>query len=143
MNGAGGPVVAVGAVIVVDGSLLMIRRGHAPARGRWSLPGGRVEPGETLEAALVREVREETALDIEVQNLLGVLEVPADDHHFVILDYAATVVGDFNPVAGGDADDVRWVSLDDVPALDCTPRFVETLRGWGVLPAGPARRSER
>lgn len=134
--------VAVGAVIVAHGSLLMIRRGHAPGHGRWSLPGGRVELGETLHEALAREVREETGLDIEVEDLLGVLEVPGADHHFVILDYTATVVGDFNPVAGGDADDARWVPLDDVPALECTPRFVETLRGWGVLPTGPTGRRE-
>ena len=59
-------VAAVGAIAIRDGALLLIRRGHAPSRGRWSLPGGRVEPGETAEQALVREVAEETGLVVEV-----------------------------------------------------------------------------
>lgn len=128
-----GPTVAVGAVVVEDGSLLMIRRGREPSRGKWSLPGGRVERGESLADALAREVREETGLDIEVGDLLGVLEVTGD-HHFVILDYRAAVAGGAEPTPGGDADDARWVPLGEVEALECTPRFVETLRAWGVLP---------
>lgn len=133
MTDTAGPVVAVGAVVVHHGALLMIRRGRAPQRGRWSIPGGRVEHGETLAQALAREVHEETGLEVDVGDLLGVFEVTGDDH-FVILDYLAAVAGPDRPAAGGDADDVRWVPLDEIEALECTPRFVETLRGWGVLP---------
>ena len=145
------PTIAVGAICVRDGQLLLIRRRHAPARGRWSLPGGRVEIGELLADALVREVREETGLQIEVGALAGILEVPRDlqtdisspagsqtprpgDTHYVILDYFVTVEGDMTPLAADDAAEAKWVALGDVTRMDLTPRFVETLRAWGVLP---------
>lgn len=126
------PVVAVGAVVVRDGNLLMVRRGRDPARGAWTLPGGRVEHREYLEAAVAREVREETGLEVQVGGLVGIFEVLGEDH-FVILDYAATAPADDPPSPGDDAAEVRWVPLDEVPSLECTPRLVETLKGWGVL----------
>lgn len=116
-----------------DGELLLIRRRNDPARGRWSLPGGRVEAGELLADALVREVREETGLQIAVGELAGILEVPGDTH-YVILDYFATVEGSSTPLAADDATEARWVALGVVARMDLTPRFVETLRAWGVLP---------
>lgn len=144
------PTIAVGAICVRDGQLLLIRRRHAPARGRWSLPGGRVEIGELLADALKREVREETGLEISVGDLAGILEVPRDlqtdisspassqisrpGTHYVILDYFTTVEGSSTPLAGDDATEARWVALGDVARMDLTPRFVETLRAWGVLP---------
>lgn len=135
--GAERPRVAVGAIAVRDGHLLMIRRGHEPARGLWSLPGGHVEAGEHLADAVRREVREETGLEVEVGSLAGILEVLGDPH-FVILDYFVEVRGDAPPAGAGDAGDARWIELDEVPELDCTPRFVESLRAWGVLtPKGP------
>jgi 8-oxo-dGTP diphosphatase len=127
------PQIAVGAVVVSDGRLLMIRRSKDPGAGLWSLPGGRVEHGEYLADALRREVAEETGLTVEVRDLLGILEVVGDPH-YVILDYFAEVTGDADPVASDDVSDARWVPLDEVAGLPCTPRFVETLRGWGVLP---------
>jgi 8-oxo-dGTP diphosphatase len=127
------PQIAVGAVVVEDGRLLMIQRAQDPGAGLWSLPGGRVELGEYLADALRREVAEETGLSVEVRDLVGILEVVGDPH-YVILDYFAEVAGDVrDPVAGTDVSDARWVPLDEVADLDCTPRFVETLRGWGVL----------
>ncbi|MDQ4025950.1 MAG: NUDIX hydrolase [Actinomycetota bacterium] len=123
----------MGAVVVADGRLLMVQRGKEPGAGLWSLPGGRVEHGEYLAEALRREVAEETGLAIEVRDLVGILEVLGDPH-YVILDYFAEVAGDGDPVAGDDVSDARWVPLDEVTQLQCTPRFVETLRGWGVLP---------
>lgn len=87
--------------------------------------------GEYLNAAVAREVKEETGLDVTVGELLGILEVVGDPH-FVILDFIATAPDNASPRAGDDVSDVRWVPLDDVSGLDCTPRFCETLRGWGV-----------
>lgn len=109
----------------------MIRRGKDPGRGLWSIPGGRVEHGEYLSQALVREVKEETNLDIEVRELLGILEVPADPH-YVILDHVATLVGG-EAEPGDDVDDVEWVGFEEIDRRDCTPRLLETLRAWGAF----------
>jgi ADP-ribose pyrophosphatase YjhB (NUDIX family) len=128
------PQVAVGAVVLHEGRLLMVRRGREPARGLWTVPGGRVEHGEYLADALKREVLEETSLAVEVRELLGIFEVPGDPH-FVILDHIAVPLGaPGDPAPGDDVDEVRWVPLDEVPLLDCTPRFVEMMTAWGVLP---------
>ncbi len=126
------PQIAVGAIVVRDGKLLMVRRATPPAEGLWTVPGGRVEKGEYLADALRREVCEETGIDVEVGQLLGILEVLGDPH-FVILDHLATTTTSDDPVAGDDAAEVRWVALDAVKHLRCTPRFVETLTSWGVL----------
>ena len=123
---------AVGAIVIRDGSLLMVRRGQEPGLGLWTVPGGRVEKGEYLHEAVTREVKEETGLHVSPSALVGILEVVGDPH-YVIMDFAATVSGDGDPVAAGDADEARWVPLDDVHELECTPRFVETLTEWGVL----------
>lgn len=128
------PVVAVGAVVVDGGDLLMVKRGRAPARGSWTLPGGRVEGGESLVDAVRREVREETGLEVKDVEMLGVFEVTGSDHHFVILDHLATPVTRNEPVAGSDADEARWIPLAEIASLECTPRLVETLTAWGVLP---------
>jgi 8-oxo-dGTP diphosphatase len=126
------PVVAVGAVIIHDDKMLMIRRGKEPGKGLWSIPGGRVEHGEYLTDALQREVKEETDLDVSVDTLIGILEVVGDPH-YVIHDYSAALTGSTDARAGGDVDEVEWVALDDIPNRDCTPRFLETMRAWGVL----------
>ena len=126
-----GPYIGVGAICVRDESLLMIQRGNDPGRGLWSVPGGRLERGEYVVDALKREVLEETGLTIEVGEMLGLFEV-VGDRHFVILDFLAEVVGSDSPRAAGDAADVRWVPLKQIEQLDCTPRFAETLKGWGI-----------
>jgi 8-oxo-dGTP diphosphatase len=123
---------AVGAIVVRDDALLMIKRGREPHAGLWSIPGGRVEPGEYLADAVRREVREETGLDVEVGELVGILEVLGDEH-FVIHDYGATPTENREPVADDDAEEIRWVPLKEVASLECTPRFVETLTAWGIL----------
>jgi len=124
---------AVGAIVVRDGHLLMVRRAQEPARGLWSVPGGKVERSEYLADALRREVREETGLEIDVGELAGFFEVIGDDDHYVIMDFLATYSGENEPRPGDDVDRVRWVPLDDITSLDCTPRFVELLTAWGVL----------
>jgi 8-oxo-dGTP diphosphatase len=136
------PQVAVGAIIVSDGALLMVRRAREPAKGLWSIPGGRVEFGEYVAAALAREVKEETALDIEVDDLIGFAEVVGDPH-YVILDFGAHVVGDTEPSPSGDAAEARWVAFDEVLTLPCTPRFVELMRAWSVLPPSDESANKR
>jgi 8-oxo-dGTP diphosphatase len=126
--------VGVGAIVTRGDRLLMVRRAKDPGRGLWSIPGGHVEAGEYLTDALAREVREETALEVQVGHLVGILELPGPDH-LIILDYHATVGSDqADPVPGDDVDDARWVPFGEIANLDCTPRFEETMRGWGVLP---------
>jgi 8-oxo-dGTP diphosphatase len=118
--------------VVNDGALLMVQRAQDPGRGLWSIPGGRVERGEYLADALAREVKEETDLDVAVGDLLGIAEIVGDPH-YVILDFEASLSGTNEPTAAGDVAEVRWVPLDKIETLDCTPRFVELLRAWRVL----------
>ncbi|MDP9443792.1 MAG: NUDIX domain-containing protein [Actinomycetota bacterium] len=127
----------VGAVLRDDtGRLLLVRRGQAPAAGTWSLPGGRVEPGESDAEALMREVREETGLRVRVGDLVGTVERdgPAGVM-FEIRDYACTPVGG-GLVAGSDAADARWVAPGELGALPCSPGLVDALTEWGVIGGG-------
>ena len=124
----------VGAVITDSrGRLLLIKRGHEPGAGLWSLPGGRIEPGETDAEALVREMREETGLEVEPGPLLGAVQRPGTGGDVIdIRDYAATVTGGvLEP--GDDAADARWVSETDLDTLAITEGLVEALTSWGVL----------
>jgi 8-oxo-dGTP diphosphatase len=126
------PELCVGAVIVLDGDLLIIRRGRPPSAGQWSLPGGRVESGELLVEAVVREVREETGLEGVAGALVGWVERFADDHHFVILDFEVTVLDRGTPVAGDDADDVAWVPLADLADIDLVDGLLDFLHEHGI-----------
>ena len=131
------PVVAcVGAVVHDDaGRLLLIRRGQAPSQGLWSLPGGRVEPGETHEQAVEREVLEETGLVVRAGAPVGRVTIPAAVAVFDVVDLACTLARpDQHPVAGDDADAVLFADAATLASLDCTPNLLPTLRGWGVLP---------
>jgi len=127
--------VAVGAVAVDGGRVLLVRRGHGPAAGEWSVPGGRVEWGETLAEAVVREVREETGLDVICGPLVGWVERIADDHHFVIMDFEVTALEPDGPVAGDDASEVRWVPFDEVPGLRLVEGLATFLDEHGIVPA--------
>jgi ADP-ribose pyrophosphatase YjhB (NUDIX family) len=125
----------VGAVVRHEGRLLVVRRGHEPGRGLWSVPGGRVEAGETREAACAREVREECGVEVAVGRLVGRVERPAPEGAtYLIDDFECTVVGPDLLVPGDDADEARWVTRAELDVLPCTPGLVETLAGWGVLP---------
>jgi 8-oxo-dGTP diphosphatase len=124
----------VGAV-VRDGSgrILVVRRARPPSEGLWSIPGGRVEPGETLAAAARREVREETGLDVDVQEILGHVDIPHGDLVYVVADFAATVSGNVPPLAAGDdASEARWVTAGELRDLCTTPQLIPTLARWGV-----------
>ena len=131
------PEVGVGAVAVHDGAVLLIRRGKGPAAGEWSVPGGHVEMGETLHEAIVREVLEETGLEVVVDRFVGFVERIGDDpapYHFVILDFAVTVLDPTqSPVAGDDAAEVAWVPMGEVSDLRLVPGVYEFLTEFGVL----------
>jgi 8-oxo-dGTP diphosphatase len=126
--------VCVGAVVVEGTQLLLIRRGSPPAKGRWSVPGGRVEEGETLAEAVVREVAEETGLEVLCGGLVGWVERITDDHHHVILDFFAVVLEEAPvPTAGDDAAEAAWVPLADVAELDLVDGLAEFLHEHGIL----------
>ncbi len=132
------PAIAVGAIVIDKGALLLVKRDREPARGEWSLPGGRVEVGETLREALVREVREETGVDIDVDGLIGVAErVVRDDdgdiaYHYVILDYVCAARSNaLKP--GDDAADARWVPVGELGDMHLTSGLLEFLADRGVL----------
>ena len=124
----------VGAVVTDgQGRLLMIKRGREPGAGLWSIPGGRIEPGETDAEALVREMLEETSLTVQVGRLLGQVRRPGLNGAVIeIRDYTATVIGGtLRP--GDDAADARWVAAGDMDSLEITDGLIEALTDWGVL----------
>lgn len=123
----------VGAVAVRDNVILVVKRGRAPSKGLWSLPGGRVEWGETMAEALRREVEEETGLEVEVGTLAGVVEhiYPEEGFHYVIVDSFVTVIsGALRP--GGDVTGARWVPLGEMAQLPLAPGLREALQDWGI-----------
>lgn len=132
------PAIAVGAIVIDKGALLLVKRDREPARGEWSLPGGRVEVGETLREALVREVREETGVDVDVDGLIGVAErVVRDDDgdiafHYVILDYVCNARS-HAVKPGDDASDARWVPVGELGDMHLTSGLLEFLADRGVL----------
>ncbi len=126
----------VGAVIKDPaGRLLLIKRGHEPGAGLWSLPGGRIEPGETDQQAVAREVLEETNLTVECRHLLGTAELPGPDGTVIdVSDYLAVVTGG-ELAAGDDAADARWVAAADLDSLPLTSGLAGYLTAWGAYPA--------
>jgi|SRR5680860_181986 len=126
----------VGGIVVADGRLLLIQRGQEPAKGSWSVPGGRKERGESDADATAREVYEETGLRVVVGGLVGTVERDAPDGSvYVIRDYRCiSAVGDRAVVrAGDDAVDVGWFSPAQVRELDCAPGLVAALEDWGLV----------
>jgi len=124
------PVRCVGAITHDEhGRLLVIQRGHDPGRGLWSLPGGRVEPGETDTQAVVREMREETGLDVRPVRFAGMVV----RGRYEIYDYVCEVDGGALR-AGDDAADARWVDAEAFDTLALTDGLAETLRDWNSLP---------
>ena len=131
-------IACVGAVVVDDdGRYLLVRRGREPSRGLWSIPGGKVEPGESDRAAVAREVWEETGLEVVVGDYVGYVERAAPDGGtFAIRDFACRPAPYVDPQAvraGDDADEVGWYTADEVRGLDTAPGLVPALEDWGVL----------
>ena len=127
------PEVCIGAIAIDEDDLLLIRRGRGVGAGFWSVPGGRVEEGETLAEAVVRELHEETGIEGVCGQLVGVEEVLSEGFHFVILDYAVSVLERVEPVAGDDAAEAAWVPLSDVAELPLTEGLAEFLHDHGIL----------
>jgi 8-oxo-dGTP diphosphatase len=127
------PLVGVGAVIVRNNRVLLIRRGQAPLLGEWSVPGGVVECGETLREATIREAREETGLGVEVGEMLGVYErvTRGEDarvrYHYVLIDFLCRpVAGELK--AASDAAEAGWFSPDELPPLNLSYDANEVVR---------------
>jgi 8-oxo-dGTP diphosphatase len=126
------PVVGVGAVIVRDGRALIVKRGHAPRKGEWSLPGGRVELGESLVDATRREMREETALAVDVGPIVEVFDRIHEkngriQYHFVVVDFLCAC-GPEEARAGDDAVDVAWVTGEELEAYGVNAHAAAVIR---------------
>jgi len=134
--------VGVGGVVISEGRTLLIRRGSAPLKGEWSIPGGLLEVGETLEQGVARELGEETGLEVRVVELIEVFErifpaapkadgTPGDparpQYHFVILDYLCDIQGG-TLAAGSDALEFAWAREEDLPKFDVTVAVKRVLR---------------
>lgn len=138
------PVLAVGAIVTVDKHLLLVTRVNAPATGKWTVPGGRVEAGESMTEAVVREVAEETGLVVECGSLVGWVERIGPGFHFVIFDFLASPI-EASPAggstlvpltAGDDAGQARWVPFEDLPTVDLVSGLLDFLREHGVVGTG-------
>ena len=124
----------MGAIAVDEGRLLLVRRGRGPAAGAWSVPGGRLETGETLAEAVLRELAEETGLEGVCDELVGWVERMGPDHHYVILDFAVTVLEPREPQAGDDAAEAEWVPLDEIAHRRLADGLAEFLHEHGIVP---------
>lgn len=131
-----GPELVVGAVVVDDERLLLIRRTNEPHRDQWAVPGGRVESGETVHEAVTRELREETGLEGACGRLIGWAEALPEEtggRHLVILDFEVTLFESGDPVAGFDAAEARWVYLGDVAELPLAAGLAEFLHEHAII----------
>ena len=129
----GNLILGASAVIVADGAILLVQRGHEPQLGRWSVPGGKQEPGETLAETAAREAYEETGLEVRVGAELWSLTIPAGDVSFEVHDFAATVTGG-TLRAGDDAADARWVPFAELDLLPLTDGLMGYLIRGGIIP---------
>jgi 8-oxo-dGTP diphosphatase len=128
----GGPILGVSALVVDQDELLLVRRTQAPFAWHWAMPGGRVEPGETLAEAVVRELYEETGLEGVCGEYVGLIEIIEPDH-FVVLDYRAHLLVHDEPQPGDDVDEARWVPLSEVIDLPLVPGLGEFLHDHDVI----------
>jgi len=132
------PLVAVGAVVIHQNRVLLVRRGKQPAKGDWAIPGGRVELGERMHAAAVREVMEETGVSIQPGELIYYFETIQPDpdgnilFHYVIFDFMATYLAG-EPIPQDDALDARWIAPSEIHAYGLNPRTQDLLRQIGFI----------
>ena len=131
--GRRGPELSVGGLARHRGRLLLVKRGHAPAAGRWSLPGGRVQRGETMAQAVIREMAEETGLAVRCGPLIGFAERIGPGYHFVIADFFVDVIGRRPLRAGDDAAEVRWVPFSALEEMELSDGLLEFLDRHDVL----------
>jgi 8-oxo-dGTP diphosphatase len=135
------PRVGVGAVILHEDKVLLVRRGKSPSVGKWSLPGGLVELGETTTEAIAREILEECGIKIRVVDVAGVItRVVKDDadrvrYHYVLVDYLA-YPDSLDVVAGSDAEEARWFAIEGVANLDTTQGLLDMIRRAEALRGG-------
>ncbi len=129
------PTPGAGALVIDDGRMLLIRRGRGAYVGHWAVPGGRQRRGETMREAAAREVAEETGLDVAVGDVVWVGDImgPGNPppYHYTVVDFSARVIGG-ELRAGDDADEARWVPLDEVRSLPLTPTMVDLLDQLGL-----------
>jgi 8-oxo-dGTP diphosphatase len=127
------PRVGVGAIVLHEGRVLLVKRGRAPALGLWSVPGGLVALGETTVDAARREVEEECGLKVRIAGLVGVLDRVTCDadgrvrYHWVLVDYLAFPESNDTITAGSDAAEVRWVTIDEVERLPITEGLADMI----------------
>ena len=127
------PVCAVGALIYRGSRILLVRRGKAPSLGKWSVPGGRLHLGETLEAAVIRETREETCLEVRPLRIGKVVEHLLRDergdieYHYVIVDYVCRIVAGL-PRPASDVSEVRFVEISDLSQWDMTEGTAQVIQ---------------
>lgn len=126
------PIIGVGAVVVHEGRLLMILRGNDPYADTWSVPGGRLEFGETLHQGALRELQEETGLVGQVFGPCGIAERISDHRHIVLHDYWIQVEGSLQPTAGDDAMDAAWLTRSQLLDLPLVPHLLDFLVEYGV-----------
>jgi 8-oxo-dGTP diphosphatase len=131
------PELCVGAVAVEQERILLVRRGHGPGTGLWSVPGGRVEGGERMAHAVVRELLEETGLEGVCEDLVGWVERMGEDYHYVIADFRVTIASTAAPRAASDAAEAVWVPLAALGELALVDGLAEFLRDHGILPDLP------
>ncbi len=127
------PLVGVGVVLVEDGRILLVERGHEPSKGLWAVPGGKVDLGETLRDAAVREVAEETGLEVEIGEVIWVGEHISEHGHIVLIDFLGSVVGG-ELAAGDDAERAEWVPLQRAGDYPLTPTMHELIDVLGHRP---------
>jgi 8-oxo-dGTP diphosphatase len=133
------PIVGVGAVVIDGTKVLLVRRGNEPLKGEWSLPGGALEVGESLQQGVVREVLEETGVTVAPAGVVEILDRIVRDgesgrvrYHYVLIDFVCRVIGG-SPLVGSDADEVQWVDrgvLDEYRVAPVTVQVIE--KAFGV-----------
>lgn len=133
-----GPELCVGAVVIDDERLLLVRRGHGRAAGTWAIPGGRVTEGETLAEAVVRELLEETGVEGVCGPFVGLVELVDDERsgaapHQVVLGFEVTLLEAAEPQPGDDAEEARWVPLADVADHTLAPGLAEFLHDHDII----------